>query len=431
MIAKKWSAMTVEIISVGTEILLGNIVNTNAAYLSEKCAGLGLSCYYQDVVGDNEERLFETIKLALSRADILLLSGGLGPTQDDLTKEVAAKAFGKELYLHEETKEAIRKFFEERGLEITDNNWKQAMVPEGCIVMENPNGTAPGIIMAQDNKHVVLMPGPPNEMVPMFETSVMPYLSRLQSCVIYSQTVKICGVGESKAESMVSDLIAAQTNPTIATYAKTGEVHLRVTARAEDEKEARKLVKPIIKDLKGRFGNHVYTTDDEVTLEKAVVDLLTANKLTACTVESCTGGMLSARLINVPGVSEVFKTGYVTYSNKSKRRLLGIKKNILLKHGAVSEQIAREMAKTAAMLAKTDVCVSTTGIAGPDGGTPEKPVGLVYIGCNVRGKITVKECHFSGSRSKIRESTVSAALSLMRQCILEYYSEVTFGGKEK
>ncbi|RKI82150.1 competence/damage-inducible protein A [bacterium 0.1xD8-71] len=423
--------MTVEIISVGTEILLGNIVNTNAAYLSEKCAGLGLSCYYQDVVGDNEERLFETIKLALSRADILLLSGGLGPTQDDLTKEVAAKAFGKELYLHEETKEAIRKFFEERGLEITDNNWKQAMVPEGCIVMENPNGTAPGIIMAQDNKHVVLMPGPPNEMVPMFETSVMPYLSRLQSCVIYSQTVKICGVGESKAESMVSDLIAAQTNPTIATYAKTGEVHLRVTARAEDEKEARKLVKPMIKDLKGRFGNHVYTTDDEVTLEKAVVDLLAANKLTACTVESCTGGMLSARLINVPGVSEVFKTGYVTYSNKSKRRLLGIKKNILLKHGAVSEQIAREMAKTAAMLAKTDVCVSTTGIAGPDGGTPEKPVGLVYIGCNVRGKITVKECHFSGSRSKIRESTVSAALSLMRQCILEYYSEVTFGGKEK
>ena len=239
--------MTVEIISVGTEILLGNIVNTNAAYLSEKCAGLGLSCYYQDVVGDNEDRLLETIKLALSRADILLLSGGLGPTQDDLTKEVAAKALGKKLYLHEESKEVIRKFFEERGLEITDNNWKQAMVPEGAIVMENPNGTAPGIIMAQDNKHVILMPGPPNEMIPMFETSVMPYLSGLQSCVIYSQTVKICGVGESKAESMVSDLIEAQSNPTIATYAKTGEVHLRVTARAEDEKEARKLVKPIIR----------------------------------------------------------------------------------------------------------------------------------------------------------------------------------------
>ena len=423
--------MTVEIIAVGTEILLGNIVNTNAAYLAEKCAGLGLSCYHQDVVGDNEERLMETLRLALTRADIILLSGGLGPTQDDLTKEAAAKVMGKALYLHEPSKEAIRQFFAERNLEITENNWKQAMVPEGCIVVENPGGTAPGIIMAENGKHVVLMPGPPGELIPMFERSIMPYLAGLTSEVIYSQTVKICGVGESKAESMMEDLVDAQKNPTIATYAKTGEVHLRVTATAPDEKEAKKLVKPVVKELKGRFGNHVYTTDNDVTLEKAVVDLLTANKLTACTVESCTGGMLSARLINVPGVSEVFKSGYVTYSNKSKRRLLGIKKNLLVKHGAVSEQIAREMAKTAASLARTDVSVSTTGIAGPDGGTPEKPVGLVYIGCNVCGRITVKECHFHGSREKIRESTVAAALSLMRECILQYYSEVTFGGKEK
>lgn len=423
--------MTVEIIAVGTEILLGNIVNTNAAYLAEKCAALGLSCYHQDVVGDNEERLSETLKLALSRSDIVLLSGGLGPTQDDLTKEVAAKVCGKELYLHEPSKEAIRQFFAERKLEITENNWKQAMVPEGCIVVENPGGTAPGIIMAENGKHVVLMPGPPGELIPMFERSIMPYLAGLTNGVIYSQTVKICGVGESKAESMIEDLVDAQQNPTIATYAKTGEVHLRVTSTATDEKEAKRLVKPVVKELKGRFGNHVYTTDNDVTLEKAVVDLLAANKLTACTVESCTGGMLSARLINVPGVSEVFKSGYVTYSNKSKRRLLGIKKNLLMKHGAVSEQIAREMAKTAAALARTDVSVSTTGIAGPDGGTPEKPVGLVYIGCNVCGRITVKECHFHGSREKIRESTVAAALSLMRECILQYYSEVTFGGKEK
>ena len=408
--------MIVELISVGTEILLGNIVNTNAAYLSEKCAGLGLSCYYQDVVGDNEERLFETIKTALSRADILLLSGGLGPTQDDLTKEVAAKAFGRKLYLHEESKASIQKFFEKRGLEITDNNWKQAMMPEDCIVVDNPNGTAPGVIMEQDGKHVILMPGPPNEMIPMFEKSIMPYLSKLQSCVIFSQTVKVCGVGESKAETMVQDLIDEQSNPTIATYAKTGEVHLRVTARAEDEKAARKLVKPIIKELKGRFGNHVYTTDDEVTLEKAVVDLLLANKLTVS---------------NVPGVSEVFKSGYITYSNKAKRRLLGIKKSTLLKHGAVSEEIAREMAKGAALVSKSDVTVSITGIAGPDGGSEEKPVGLVYIGCNVCGRTTVKECHFSGNRTKIRENTVSSALSLMRECILQYYSEVTFGNKDK
>ena len=422
--------MIVELISVGTEILLGNIVNTNAAYLSEKCAALGLSCYYQDVVGDNEERLCDTIRMALSRADILLLSGGLGPTQDELTKEAAAKVMGKPLYLHEESRAALQKFFEERGMEITDNNWKQAMMPEGCIVVDNPNGTAPGVIMAENGKHVILMPGPPNEMIPMFETSIIPYLSRLQSGVIFSQTVKVCGIGESKVETLVKDLIEGQTNPTIATYAKTGEVHLRVTARAEDEKGARKLVKPVVKDLKARFGGHIYTTDDEVTLEKAIVDLLLANKLTISTVESCTGGLLAARLINVPGVSEVFKSGYITYSNKAKRRLLGIKKNTLLKHGAVSKEIAKEMVKGAALISKADVAVSVTGIAGPDGGSEEKPVGLVYIGCNVCGRITVKEYHFSGDRSKIRENTVSAALSLMRECILQYYSEVTFGGKE-
>ena len=423
--------MVVELISVGTEILLGNIVNTNAAYLSEKCAALGLSCYYQDVVGDNEERLCETMRTALSRADILLISGGLGPTQDDMTKEAAAKVMGKQLYLHEESKAAIRDFFEKRGLEITDNNWKQAMVPEGCIVVDNPNGTAPGVIMAENGKHVVLMPGPPNEMIPMFETSIIPYLEKLQDGVIFSQTVKVCGVGESKAETMVRDLIDVQTNPTIATYAKTGEVHLRVTARAEDEKAARKLVKPVVKELKGRFGSHVYTTEDDVTLEKAVVDLLLANKLTITTVESCTGGLLAARLINVPGVSEVYKSGYITYSNKAKRRLLGIKKNLLVKYGAVSKEIAREMAKGAALLSKADVTVSVTGIAGPDGGSEEKPVGMVYIGCDVCGKVTVGEYHFSGDRAKIRDNTVSSALSLMRECILQYYSEVTFGGKDK
>ena len=421
--------MIVEIISVGTEILLGNIVNTNAAYLAEKCAALGLSCYYQDVVGDNEERLMSVIKTALSRADILLISGGLGPTQDDLTKEVASKALGRNLYMHETSKEMIASFFHSRGIEITENNWKQAMMPEGAIVVENPNGTAPGVIIEDNGKHIILMPGPPNELIPMFEDAIMPYLNELEPGIIYSQTVKICGVGESKAESMVEDLINAQSNPTIATYAKTGEVHLRVTARAEDEKDAKKLVKPIVKELKTRFGNNVYTTHEDVTLEKAVIDLLTANHLTVSTVESCTGGMLAARLINVPGVSEVFKTGYITYSNKSKRKILGIKKPLIEKHGAVSPEVAREMAKGAALYAKADVAVGITGVAGPDGGSDEKPVGLVYIACSVCGRIDVKEYYFSGNRMKIRESSVSAALSLMRESILAYYSEVTFGAK--
>ncbi len=419
--------MTVELISVGTEILLGNIVNTNAAFLAEQCAGLGLSCYYQTVVGDNAERLEQTIRTALDRSDIVILSGGLGPTQDDLTKETAAKVMGKKLLMDEHSKQCIQDYFTRRKIELTDNNWKQAMVPEGAIVIENHNGTAPGIIMEENGKRVILLPGPPNELVPMFKESVYPYLNDIQPGIIYSQTVKICGIGESKAETMVADLIEGQDNPTIAPYAKTGEVHLRVTARAEDEKEAKKLVKPMVKELKNRFGSYIYTTKEDVTLEQAVVDLLLANHLTVATAESCTGGLLAAKLINVPGVSEVFKTGHITYSNKAKRKFLGVKKMTLDKYGAVSEDAAREMAKGTALVTKADVAVSVTGIAGPDGGTKDKPVGLVYIGCSVCGKVTVKEFCFQGNRSKIRESSVIAALSLMRQCILEYYSKVTFG----
>lgn len=421
--------MTVELISVGTEILLGSIVNTNAAYLAEQCAGLGLSCYYQSVVGDNAERLALTLKCAMERADIVILSGGLGPTEDDLTKETAAKLCGSRLVDNEDWRKRISEFFAARGMKPTENNWKQAKVPEGAIVLDNPNGTAPGLIMEQKNVRIILLPGPPNELVPMFETSVKPYLEQLAPGAIYSQTVKICGVGESKVETEIKDLIDAQTNPTLATYAKTGEVHLRVTASAGSEKEAKKLTKPMVKELKARFGADIYTTEDDVTLEKAVEDLLLANKLTLTCAESCTGGLLSARLVNVPGASEVFKGGLVTYSNKAKRKLLNVKKSTLQKYGAVSAKTAEEMAKGAAFISKCDVTVSTTGIAGPDGGTKEKPVGLVYIACNVKGKVTVKEYHFSGSRAKVRESTVSAALTLMRSCILEYISDITFRKK--
>ncbi len=418
--------MTVELIAVGTELLLGNIVNTNAAYLAQQCAGLGLSCFYQTVVGDNEERLAHTLETALDRSDIVIMSGGLGPTQDDLTKETAAKVLGKELYMDEHTKERIREYFTKRKIELTDNNWKQAMIPDGAIVVDNANGSAPGVIMEADGKRVILLPGPPNELVPMFEESIYPYLSGIEPGVIYSQTVKLCGIGESKAETMAADLITGQDNPTIATYAKTGEVHLRITAKAPAAKEAKKLIKPVVKELKTRFGMNVYTTDESVTLEQAVVELLLANHLTVTTAESCTGGLLSAKLTNVPGVSEVFKTGHVTYSNKAKHKLLGVKKPSLDKYGAVSENVAKEMAKGAAAASKADVSVAITGIAGPDGGSDEKPVGLVYIACSVCGKIKVKEYNFSGNRNKIRESSVTAALTMMRQCILEYYSEVTF-----
>ncbi len=418
--------MTVELISVGTEILLGNIVNTNAAYLAEQCAGLGLSCFYQSVVGDNEERLALVLETALKRSDVIILSGGLGPTQDDLTKETAARVLGRAMILDEHSKQRIEDYFTKRRIELTENNWKQAMIPEGAIVLDNANGTAPGIIIEEGEKRVILLPGPPNELIPMFEAAVYPYLSKAEPGVIYSQTVKLCGIGESKAETMAADLIAEQGNPTIAPYAKTGEVHLRVTAKATSEKEAKKLLKPVIKELKNRFGTRVYTTDENVTLEQAVVALLLKNSLTVTTAESCTGGLLAARLINVPGVSEVFKSGQVTYSNKAKKKLLGVKKSSLDKYGAVSESVAKEMAKGAAAAAKADVAVAVTGIAGPDGGTKEKPVGLVYIACSVCGRTMVKEYQFPGNRGKVRENSVVAALTLMRQCILEYCDAVAF-----
>ncbi len=423
--------MTVEIVCVGTELLLGNIVNTNGAFLAEGCAALGLESYYQTVVGDNEGRLEGVLKTAMERSDIVILSGGLGPTEDDLTKEVAARVCGRKLVLHEPSRAAIEKFFAERGTAPTENNWKQAMIPADAIVLGNPNGTAPGVIIEEDQARVILLPGPPNELCPMFEISVVPYLSRLTTQVICSQTVKVCGVGESRAETMLKDLIDAQTNPTIATYAKTGEVHIRVTAGAEDKKAAMKLIKPVVKELKSRFGNDIYTTEEEVTLEKAVADLLLANNLTVTCAESCTGGLLSARLVNVPGISDVYKSGIVTYSNKAKRRFLNVKKTTLQKYGAVSRQTAEEMSKGAAAFAKADVAAAVTGIAGPDGGTEEKPVGLVFIACCVKGKTTVEKYRFSGSRSKVRESAAAAALALMRRCILEYFSEVTFGKKEK
>lgn len=412
--------MVAELVCVGTELLLGNIVNTNAAFLAKQCAMLGLSMYHQSVVGDNEERLKETIRTALDRSDIVILCGGLGPTQDDLTKEAAAAVMGFPLVEDAHSKERIEEYFKNSQFKIiTDNNWKQAQVPDGCIVVDNHNGTAPGIIMEKDGKSVILLPGPPNELIPMFQQDIFPYLNKQQPETIYSVMVKLCGVGESLAETEILDLIEAQENPTIATYAKTGEVHLRVTARALDEKEAKKLVKPMVKELKKRFGSHIYATDEATTLEESIVELLREKNLTLTTAESCTGGMLAARLTNVSGVSEVFKQGFVTYSNRAKRKLLDVKKNTLKLYGAVSEKTAKEMAKNGAFVTGSDICVSITGLAGPNGGTQEKPVGLVYIACAYQNEIRVKEFHFRGNRQKIRELSVVNALTLLRSCILE------------
>lgn len=413
--------MVVELISVGTEILLGNIVNTNAAYLAEKCALLGCSLYHQTVVGDNEDRMEEAIRQALNRSDIIILTGGLGPTKDDLTKEVTAKVFGRELYLDEHSKERISYFFQRLGSrQITENNWKQAMIPEGAIVVDNHNGTAPGIIIEdeENNKTAILMPGPPNELVPMFERDIAPYLNKKQPEGIYSHMIKICGIGESKAETMVTNLMEMQSNPTLAPYAKTGEVHFRVTAKARTEAEAEELMRPMIDEMYHRFGNAIYADKENVTLEDAVVELLKEKGMTLTTAESCTGGKLSGRIINVSGVSDIYKEGYITYANESKEHLLGVNHETLERYGAVSEETAREMAVGARIRAKADAALSVTGIAGPDGGTAEKPVGLVFIGCAVGEKVTVEKCLFTGNREKIRDYAVVRALNMLRNALL-------------
>ncbi len=411
--------MVVELLSVGTELLLGNIVNTNAAYLAEKCALLGLSMYRQSVVGDNGARLEEAFRLALGRSDVVLLTGGLGPTQDDLTKETVARALGKTLVPDEAAKAHIAQYFKKLGAQkIPESNWKQALVPEGAIALENENGTAPGIYLEADGKTVVLLPGPPGEMIPMFEASVAPRLKEKCPQAIVSAMVKLCGIGESAAEERIRDLIDRQGNPTIAPYAKTGEVHLRVTARAKDEKEAKKLLRPVVKELKERFGDHVYTCDEEVTLEQAVLSLLRGRGLTLTTAESLTGGLLCARLTGVPGASDVLRQGFVTYSNRAKRKILDVKKSTLKEYGAVSEKTAKEMAKNGAFITGADVCVSLTGIAGPDA-VEGKPVGLVYIACSYNGKSRAQEFHFNGNRAKIREGAVAKALAFLRAFLLE------------
>ena len=406
--------MIVELVSVGTEILLGNIVNTNSKYIAEKCALLGFSLFYQVAVGDNEERLENTFNTALNRSDIVILTGGLGPTKDDLTKEVVASAMGLILIEDATTLSFLKEFFSNRQYkDMPESNLKQAMVPEGAIVLNNDNGTAPGIIIEKNGKTVVLLPGPPNEMVPMFEKDVVPYLEKKQDATIYSVMVKLCGIGESAAEEVIKDLITEQTNPTVAPYAKTGEVHLRITAKAKDEKTAKILIDPVLDEIKSRLGQYIFTTDDNKNLEDVIVEILKNKNLKIATVESCTGGLLAGRIINVPGASQVFTEGYITYTNESKVRVVNVSNRTLKNHGAVSIETVEEMLKGGADISGADIVVAISGVAGPDGGTIEKPVGLVCIGCYFKGDTYIEEFKFLGNRSKNRDNAVQKALNIV------------------
>ncbi len=412
--------MIVELISVGTEILMGNIVNTNAAYLASRCADLGAICYFQTVVGDNPGRLKDTLKLALSRADAVIMTGGLGPTQDDLTKQTVAELFNRRIYRDEATCEDLRAYFKRRGITCTENNFRQAEIPEGAEILSNHNGTAPGIYVFDDTKHVFLLPGPPNEMKPMFEESVAPRLSALSGEVIYSRMVKVCGIPESTAETMLSDILEAQTNPTIAPYAKLGEVHFRISAKAANEAEAEQLVLPVVEELQKRFGAAVYSTHEEEELEDAVIALCKERGYHITTAESCTGGLISARLVNVSGASACFDRSFVTYANEAKLEELGVSEETLARFGAVSEETAKEMVIGAQKHGRAEVSIAVTGIAGPTGGTADKPVGLVYVACAVKEKLWVRRYQFGGNRTKNRENTVTVALAMARNCILEY-----------
>lgn len=402
-----------ELISVGTEILLGDILNTDAQFLSIELARLGISVIHQSTVGDNRERLLAQLKDAADRSDIIILSGGLGPTPDDLTKEVCCEFFGKKMFLHEPTVEKIKTYFSTKGMEMAQNNLKQAMLPKDCVIFPNDNGTAPGMAIEKDGVHILVLPGPPRELKPMFRNCAVPYLMQFSDRIIVSHNIRTFGIGESLMAERVNDLFDAE-NPTVAPYAKDGEALLRVTAMARTKEEAENLCEPVINEIKNRLDGFVYGVD-YTCIEEAVIEKLKEKHIKVATAESCTGGLIAKRITDVPGASEVFDCGIISYANEIKHRVLGVSEDDLNKYGAVSEPVARQMAQGALKVSGADIAVSVTGIAGPDSDSTNKPVGLVYIGLADRDNVWVRELRTSRKdRSYNRYVSASNALNMIR-----------------
>ena len=402
-----------ELISVGTEILLGDILNTDAQFLSIELARLGISVIHQSTVGDNRERLLAQLKEAADRSDIIILSGGLGPTPDDLTKEVCCEFFGKKMFLHEPTVEKIKTYFSTKGMKMAQNNLKQAMLPKDCVIFPNDNGTAPGMAIEKDGVHILVLPGPPRELKPMFRNCAVPYLMQFSDRIIVSHNIRTFGIGESLMAERVNDLFDAE-NPTVAPYAKDGEALLRVTAMARTKEEAENLCKPVINEIKSRLDGFVYGVD-YTCIEEAVIEKLKEKHMKVATAESCTGGLIAKRITDVPGASEVFDCGIISYANEIKHRVLGVSEDDLNKYGAVSEPVARQMAQGALKVSGADIAVSVTGIAGPDSDSTNKPVGLVYIGLADRNNVWVRELRTSRKdRSYNRYVSASNALNMIR-----------------
>ena len=392
---------------------MGDILNTDAQFLSIELAKLGISVIHQSTVGDNRERLLAQLKEAADRSDIIILSGGLGPTPDDLTKEVCCEFFGKKMFLHEPTVEKIKTYFSTKGMKMAQNNLKQAMLPKDCVIFPNDNGTAPGMAIEKDGVHILVLPGPPRELKPMFRNCAVPYLMQFSDRIIVSHNIRTFGIGESLMAERVNDLFDAE-NPTVAPYAKDGEALLRVTAMARTKEEAENLCKPVINEIKSRLDGFVYGVD-YTCIEEAVIEKLKEKHMKVATAESCTGGLIAKRITDVPGASEVFDCGIISYANEIKHRVLGVSEEDLKKYGAVSEPVARQMAQGALKVSGADIAVSVTGIAGPDSDSTNKPVGLVYIGLADRDNVWVRELRTSRKdRSYNRYVSASNALNMIR-----------------
>ncbi|HIY33087.1 MAG TPA: competence/damage-inducible protein A [Candidatus Evtepia faecavium] len=407
---------TAELIAVGTELLLGNIANTDAQMISQGLSQLGINVYYHTVVGDNPQRVRQAVDIARGRADILITTGGLGPTCDDLTKVAVAQAFGKELVYHEPSAQRIRERFAQRGTPVTENNFQQAMVPEGCTVLDNDWGTAPGVAFQADGTHVLMLPGPPRECAMMFRHRALPYLQKLSDGVIASRTVKTFGIGESAAEALLRDLMNALHNPTLAPYAKPTGTELRITAHAPTREEALRLIAPVEEQVKAILKDKVIGVDVD-SLEEVCLRLLKDRGLTVGTAESCTGGLMAKLLTDLPGSSAVFRGGVVSYTDAVKRGLLGVPEDLLAQHGAVSPQVAQAMAQGARSALGCDLALAATGVAGPDPDDRGNPIGLVYLALAWEGgcQVVPFRAGTQAERERVRRMAAWTGLDLIRR----------------
>ena len=405
---------TAELIAVGTELLLGNIANTDAQTLSQELSALGINVYYHTVVGDNPDRLRQVVEIAKGRADIIITTGGLGPTCDDLTKNVLAECFGKKLVYNEAAAERMEAYFARMGRPITENNYQQAYLPEGCVPFQNDWGTAPGCGFVSDGVRVIMLPGPPSECGPMFRHRAVPFLRDLTDGIIVNRSLRIVGMGESAVEAQLRDKMNAMQNPTLAPYAKEGEVELRITAKAPDEATARAWIAPVEQEIRDMFGPLIYGAD-VTSLEQVCLALLKEKGQTLSTAESCTGGLIAKRLTDLPGSSTVFKGGVVSYWSEVKHTVLGVPQELLDEQGAVSAPVAKAMAQGVRQLTGSDWAVSVTGVAGPDPDDRGNPVGLAYVALAGEGVAHVREIHAGGPRSRVRQVAANHALDLVRR----------------